>query len=95
MNARRGGDTAVEYRIRSRISGGLAEGVIGASTKASLTWSAESRISGKRYGAELRKSYHAIDRVLIVVDFAIEESTHIVGISVKQEAASRFVQHFA
>lgn len=42
MNARRGGDTAVEYRIRSRISGGLAEGVIGASTKASLTWSAES-----------------------------------------------------
>lgn len=37
MNARRGSQTAVEYRICSRISGGLAEGVIGASTKASLT----------------------------------------------------------
>ena len=37
MNARRAGDTAVEDRTCSRISGGLAEGVISASTKASLT----------------------------------------------------------
>ena len=37
MKARRGSDTAVEYRARPRISGGLAEGVIRASTKASLT----------------------------------------------------------
>lgn len=33
MNARRAGDAAVEYRTRSRKSGGLAEGLIGTRTK--------------------------------------------------------------
>ena len=36
MRARHAGVTTVEHRIRSRISGDLAEGVIGAGTKATF-----------------------------------------------------------
>lgn len=46
-------------------------------------------------GQEMKSSYHAIERVLIIVDFASEESRHVVGILVKQEAVFRFVQHAA
>lgn len=43
----------------------------------------------------MKNSYHAIERVLIIIDFASKESRHIVGILVKQEAVFRFVQHAA
>ena len=55
MNTRHTGGTTVEYRIRSRISGGLTERDIGASTKALSIKRREPR------SRKMRNPYHAVE----------------------------------
>ena len=51
MNARHAGVTTEEYRIRSRVSGDLAEGVIGAGTKATFIKRRETENLYKQCGS--------------------------------------------